>query len=123
MRILASSIQVVPEEHRFEKWANFPLERERLLELVKKVKVEKALLISGDRHMGEISRFDGVLEVTSSGLTNAGGGYFDKNRHRVGKRVGRRNFGLIEIDWSGEGPKVDVKLMGERGEVYEKRKL
>ena len=29
--ILASSIQVIPTEHRFEKWSNIPAEREKLI--------------------------------------------------------------------------------------------
>lgn len=33
--LIASSIQVIPEEHKFEKWANFPPERKRLLDLIR----------------------------------------------------------------------------------------
>lgn len=117
VRIIGSSIQVVSEEHRYEKWANCPRDRKRLMGMVKKA--GNAVILSGDRHMGEISREDGVLDVTSSGLTNAGGGYGDKNRHRVGERVGVRNFGVVVIDWSGGKPVVKVELVNAEGEVME----
>jgi len=32
--IIASSIQAIPEEHVYEKWANFPNERDRLFDLI-----------------------------------------------------------------------------------------
>lgn len=121
VRIIGSSIQVISEEHRYEKWANCPHDRKRLMAMVKKA--GNAVILSGDRHMGEISREDGVLDVTSSGLTNAGGGYGDKNRHRVGERVGKRNFGVVEIDWSGELPKVKVELVDAEGVVVGKVSL
>ena len=38
LKIIISSFQVLPESHGFEKWANFPHERERLLNLIKKNK-------------------------------------------------------------------------------------
>ncbi|MGC1242389.1 MAG: hypothetical protein WA874_12410 [Chryseosolibacter sp.] len=34
INIINSSIQVLPEEHHFEKWANFPAERKKLLDLI-----------------------------------------------------------------------------------------
>jgi alkaline phosphatase D len=58
LRILASSIQVIPSEHEWEKWANFPLERERLLALLGEAGAERTLVISGDRHIGEMSRVE-----------------------------------------------------------------
>ena len=35
LKILASSIQVIANDHQFEKWGNFPHERERLLKNIK----------------------------------------------------------------------------------------
>ena len=34
--LMGSSIQVIPEEHNYEKWANLPLARKRLFNLLKK---------------------------------------------------------------------------------------
>jgi len=107
VRILGSGIQVIPEEHRFEKWANFPRERERLLDMLAAAG-GKIIILSGDRHMGEISRLEHngrvLHEVTSSGMTHGGGGSANEpNRHRVGERFGPINFGTLEIDWQEDG--------------------
>jgi alkaline phosphatase D len=78
LRIVASSIQTLPTQHPFEKWANFPAERERLLRLLNQPNLGKVILLSGDRHHGEISALmhagrNTLFEVTSSGLTTSGG--------------------------------------------------
>lgn len=109
-RIIASSIQVLPQDHRWERWENFPLERARLLRLLAKTGSGPVVFVSGDRHMGEIMELKTtdplspgfpVYELTSSGLTNAGGGrYTEPNRHRAIPQPFRlQNFGLIVIDW------------------------
>ena len=36
VRLLVSSIQVIADEHPFEKWANFPKERDRLYDLIRR---------------------------------------------------------------------------------------
>jgi len=101
--IIGSGIQVIPEEHRFEKWANFPSERKRLFNLLKDENAKQIVLISGDRHIGEISRVRAgkqtIYEVTSSGLTHS---YEEvgkeENRHRISKLTGELNYGLITIN-------------------------
>ena len=73
IHIFGSGIQVIPEEHRFEKWANFPNERKRLFDLITELKVANPIFISGDRHIGEISTLQWknqlLYDITSSSLT------------------------------------------------------
>ena len=116
LRLVCSSIQVIADYHPFEKWANFPHERERLLEELGEAS-GKVMMLSGDRHMGEVAVVGDVMEVTSSGLTNAGGGRkASVHEARIGNRVGKRNFGLLEIDWKKEGaPTVRPRLLGADG--------
>jgi alkaline phosphatase D len=110
LRLILTSIQFLPQDHRWECWENFPHERSRLLKLLEKAKTGPVLFLSGDRHMGEIMELKTdapdspgfpVYEKTSSGLTNAGGGRPDEpNRHRVaGATFRERNFGMVRIDW------------------------
>lgn len=109
LRLIVSSIQVLPTEHRFEKWANFPLERRRLLRLIAETEANGVLLLSGDRHLGEISRLPveaslspgyPLYEVTASGMNSAGAGAGEQNRLRVlADNVRRDHFGLLHIDW------------------------
>ena len=56
--VIVSSIQLLAQEHRFEKWANFPNERARLLDLLNDYAKGKTLVISGDRHAAEISALE-----------------------------------------------------------------
>src|SRR5262245_18100547 len=59
VRLLASSIQVVAEDHCSEKWAKFPQERERRFKLIRDTKPAGVVLLSGDRHLAELSMMDG----------------------------------------------------------------
>ncbi|MGZ0173226.1 MAG: alkaline phosphatase D family protein [Planctomycetales bacterium] len=58
IRIVASSIQVLPDEHGSEKWGNFPHERTRLFNVIRDSKANGVVLISGDRHLAEIMEID-----------------------------------------------------------------
>lgn len=110
LRIIASSIQFLPEDHAWEGWLNFPAERRRLLNLLKTTATGPVVFVSGDRHMGELMKLKiddpsspgfPVHEMTTSGLTHAGGGSKDEpNRHRISpQHYQSRNFGIIEINW------------------------
>ena len=115
-----TSIQFLPQDHRWECWENFPLERERLLKLLGEAKTGPVVFLSGDRHMGEISELATsdpsspgfpVYDLTSSGLTNAGGGKgMEPNRHRVGATTVReRNFGMVRIDWAARAATLELR--------------
>ena len=122
VRIIGSSIQVLPEEHRFEKWANLPGEREKLLAKLAGAK-GRPLLLSGDRHFAEISRqkVNGVelVEMTTSGFTHGGGGrapggVAEPNHHRLGDAFFSQNWGHISIDWKENAPpglKIEIRDM------------
>ncbi|MEO1436453.1 MAG: alkaline phosphatase D family protein [Bacteroidota bacterium] len=126
VHIIGSGIQMIPEQHRFEKWANFPNERKRLLELIASSKIAHPILISGDRHIGEVSKLEiddavwPIYEITSSGLTHsyekAKG---EKNRHRVSKLIGEKNFGLLHLDWSGEQVQIKTQLKGLENKLHD----
>lgn len=105
VRIVASSIQVVSTDHGWETWGNFPKERQRLFDLIGETKAQGVVFLSGDRHLGEIScdKSAGpypMYDITSSGLTQAGGGNPEEsNRHRLGSIMPALNFGSIQIEW------------------------
>jgi alkaline phosphatase D len=61
VRLLVSSIQVVAEDHGWEKWMNFPHERERLFTLICDAGAEGLIVLSGDRHLAELSMMDAGL--------------------------------------------------------------
>ena len=123
--IIGSGIQVLSREHPFEKWDNFPNERNRLLKLLETYKVDGAILLSGDRHIAEISKTEipgishPVYEVTSSGLTHTWKEYrFEPNAYRVGDLIAKLNFGMIHLNWQEEGIQVDLEIRGEADSLY-----
>ena len=125
VHLIASGIQFIPEEHRFEKWANFPKAQQRLMDLIGKTKPSKAILLSGDRHIAEVSKKEikglsyPLYEITSSGLTHsyekAGK---EKNKYRVSPLVGQKNYGILKFDWSGKVPKVRALVKGLENKVF-----
>lgn len=120
LRLLISSIQVIPEEHRWEKWANFPAERDKLLRLLKDTRANNVVLLSGDRHLAEISVLKPqdsglsypLYEITASGMNSAigwGKGNED-NRHRIGSNYRDDHFGLLDIHWQAEQPYLKAQI-------------
>lgn len=130
VRIIASSIQVVPEDHLWEKWANLPDEREKLFDLIEETEAGGVIFLSGDRHLAEISMMDGgvgypLYDITASALNNSRSGFRlqEPNRHRVGSMNFGNNFGLIEIDWDAEDPEIAMQILDEEGDVILQQKV
>jgi alkaline phosphatase D len=103
LRIIGSSTQFGIEYNGYESWANFPLEREKMLKLIKEKQAEHLFFISGDVHYAELSKIETeglypIYDLTSSGL-NRDWPHVEPNKNRVGKSCDLFNFGTIEIDW------------------------
>jgi alkaline phosphatase D len=126
--ILVSGIQVIPTEHEFEKWSDFPQSRERLLNLLHSLPSPIKIILSGDRHHAEISktsanlpenRTSEIYEITASGMTHSRDyRKFEPNRARIGELYSERNFGLIEIaprSSPDERPSVTLSVFGIDG--------
>ena len=127
LRIIVSSIQVIPIDHGWEKWANLPAERRRLLELVRDSRAQGVIFLTGDRHSADISMLppgtDGgpdytVYDITSSSLNQTGFTRED-NRYRVGSEdpCGQQNFGVLNIDWNGEDPTITLEIRDVKGQI------
>jgi alkaline phosphatase D len=123
VRIIASSIQVVADQHGWEKWGNFPHERRRLFELIRKTRAEGVVLVSGDRHHAEISRLPADLvgyplhDVTSSSLNAPSQWRNELNDNRLGVIYSGENFGMVLIDWQQPDPLVRLQIRDITGEV------
>jgi alkaline phosphatase D len=132
LRLIGSGIQLISEEHPFEKWANIPAEREKLLKLIKETKAEGVVILSGDRHLAELSMLppaEGpgypLYDVTSSGLNQADKNWRapEKNRHRVASMAYGDNFGMILIDWTAEDPKISLQVRDVEGDITIQQKF
>lgn len=111
--IIASSIQLLSNEHGWEKWGNFPHERQRLLDLLKG---KPSLVLSGDRHITEFSYVlndaHPLYDFTSSGLTHSWRRYEEEpNALRVGKLFNVLTYGYLQIWKDSSGVNVRMDMM------------
>lgn len=131
VHIIGSSIQFIPIDHGFEKWDNFPKARQRMLDLLVKYKSKKLFIISGDRHIAEVSRMNPegltgpLYDITSSGLTHTWDlstwkdmPLEEVNQFRVGELIIQKNFGMILVDWSGQEPVVTIEIRGKDNQLW-----
>lgn len=125
LNILCSSIQVLSDEHTNEKWGNFPNCRKRLLNLIVNIKPQNLLILSGDRHMIEVSKMDlaglpyPLYDFTSSGMTHTRKGDHEANKFRVGEMIVKKNFGVLKIRWEAGKPVVALQARGHGNELFQ----
>ncbi|MEE2894169.1 MAG: alkaline phosphatase D family protein [Planctomycetota bacterium] len=126
LRIIGSSIQVVPWEHGWESWGNFPHDRRRLFDLIARTGTEGVVFISGDRHLTEVSCTRGddgipvpypMWDFTSSGMNEPQKRRVtEPNMFRVGPSLRATNYGMLRIDWDAPtGPVVVFESHDEQG--------
>ena len=111
VHLIASGIQVLSPNHRFEKWLNYPNEYQRLIGLLQTYKVKNPIVLSGDRHMSELSQKDigytNLYDITSSGMTEAlSKNLLESNPYRLSKALGVNNYALLSIDWKNKKLKI-----------------
>ena len=146
LRVVVSSIQVIATDHGSEKWENFPNERARFFELLRRTEAQNVVVISGDRHLAELSALtpaDGVpyplYDMTTSGLNlvvsqkpqptapDAKPAVPKKpqiNRFRLHENpYTKSNFGLLRIKWDGPSPSLRMEVCGLEGEVVLSREI
>ncbi len=130
VRIIGSGIQLVSDDHPFEKWATMPNERAKLYKMIKDTKANGVVVLSGDRHLGEISvdlKSAGypLYDITSSGLNQGSAFYRDPevNKQRVAAMPWGNNYGTVIIDWTAKDPVISIQLRGEDGEVVAQAKV
>jgi alkaline phosphatase D len=123
LRLLVSSIPVVPDEYTSEIWAMMPHERDRILRSV--AASGNTIILSGDRHYAELSRMDyihsgrtvSIYDFTSSGMNRIWeGGAKQTNRWRIEAAHAVHNFGMLYIEYR-ENPVVILEALDESGKT------
>lgn len=127
IKVIGSSLQLLPEFTGWESWANFPKDRERLLTFIAKHKIPGVIMISGDTHWGEVSYVKnhegyGLWEVTSSGLSEKWKDV-SPNKHRVGAFTHEVNYGFIEVDWQQHDPLIAIGLKDVKGNIFSQQQF
>jgi alkaline phosphatase D len=104
VRLIVSSIQVLADGHGWERWGNFPLEREKLMRVIAKTRAQGVVFLSGDRHIGALYRETAgapypLHELTSSGVTHPWAQANEAGPNRIGDLFTQVHYGTVEIDW------------------------
>ncbi len=122
--IIISSIQFLSFEHGFETWGNMPHEVDKLEKLIKTTKANNVIILSGDRHISEISKKNvaglsyPLIDFTSSGLTHSYTGFDgEPNKFRIGEVVSKKSFGILKIEY--EKNAIILEIRGENNILYE----
>jgi len=110
--MIFSSIQIIPQDHGFEKWDNFPKERDKILNMIEKYK-DKTILFSGDRHRSGIYKKDGIIEVTASSMNKPGSNLYETDNYLIGKTYPQANYSILEIFQKS----INIIIKDESGKV------
>ena len=126
IHLIVSSLQVLPTDHRFERWDRFSKERTKLFRLMKKYRLNQPIILSGDRHIAEISHINqedsgvngGIWELTSSGMTHSYDSFTrEDNRYRRGDVFSGLNFATLRF--ISDSKSVSLEIRDEKGRVRE----
>lgn len=125
--IIASSIQVLSNFTGWESWENFPKEKQKLINLIKKTRPNYTVLLSGDTHWGEFSRVDNFLhhklwDITSGALSKT----WEKvapNKNRVDSPYTQENYGLLTFEWGDKQSLLTMSINNKNGNKVMKNKV
>lgn len=116
LRIIVSSVQVVAEGHGWERWGNFPLEQQRLYDLIGQTGARGVVFVSGDRHYTSVNRAAegrgpyAMFDFTSSSI-NMGWSAGDSETlpTMITPAYTQENYGVVRIDWAGRSLSFEAR--------------
>jgi alkaline phosphatase D len=123
-KIIAMGSQVLNDVSPYDKWTDFPVERQELLDFIRAYKINGVLFMTGDRHHSEVIKMDRLgtytlYDITVSPLTS-GTHKFDgpeaKNPLRVFGLDQKNNYGRIRVSGPRGARKLAVDFLGTKGE-------
>jgi alkaline phosphatase D len=114
LRLIVSGLQVVTEGHGWERWGNFPRERQRLYRLIADTRAQGVVFLSGDRHIGALYRESGgtpypLYELTSSGMTHPWRDAAEAGPNRLGELFTDLHYGTVDIDWAAAAVSLSIR--------------
>lgn len=114
LRLIVSSVQVLPTAHGWEAWDKLPDERDRLFGLIERTQAEGVVFVSGDRHTSFLYEDANSLpytvsEITASSLNVAFLESTDEvDERQLGSGFTAENFGSIAVNW--DAGTVDLSI-------------
>jgi len=115
LRLIVSSVQVLPTVHGFEAWSRMPLEQQRLYRLIRESEANGVVFVSGDRHTAFLYEDDAALaypvsEITASSLNVAfAETTAEMDTRQQGEGYPPENYGAIGIDWDAGTVSLQIK--------------
>jgi alkaline phosphatase D len=126
LRLIVTSTQFLAEGHGWERWGNFPLQRQKMVDTIRAARAEGVVFLSGDRHIGALYRetpqgLYPMYEITSSGLNKVYAAAKEPGPNRIGDLLAMANFGTVEVDWPSR--KLTLALRDVPGDVRRSQEL
>ena len=127
-KIIACGGQVLNDARVYENYAQYPVERRRLLDKISEARIPGVIFLSGDRHHAELTKLDRpgkypLYDLTTSPLTagihNPGN---EANTLRVPNTLfNGHNFALLKFSGTAKDRSMNIILKDNRGNsVWEK---
>lgn len=126
LRLIVSSIQIMPTVHGWEAWSTLPDERQRLFDMIKRTEAAGVIFLSGDRHSAFIYEEAGVLpyeahELTASSLNVSFSKSSEMDTRQIGEAYSPENYGAVEIDWQARS--VSLNVLDNQGQTVRTNEL
>lgn len=124
-KIVVMGSQVLNDVSPYDKWTDFPVERQELLDFIRAYKINGVLFFTGDRHHSEVIKMQRagtypLYDITVSPLTS-GTHSFDgpeaNNPLRVFGLDKKNNYGRITVSGPKGSRQLAVDFMGTKGEL------
>lgn len=122
LRIIVSSIQFIADDHGFEKWGLFPLEKKKFLNLLNQNNIRNAVILSGDRHLASVAKIQlnkktDLYDITASSLNKPSKADLpETDSSYVSPSYLGINFGIAQIDWSKR--QLQIQIIGEDDKTH-----
>lgn len=123
-KVVAIGSQVLNSEALYENYAQYPCERERLLEAITREGIKNVVFVTGDRHHSELSKLEknGIVmyDITASPLSSKVGNSRDneKNRNRVnGSLQLKRGFATMDVRGDRKNRELVLQFNDSNGQM------
>lgn len=129
-KVVAVGGQFLSDAAIYENHAQFPTEREEILDRLNKEGIRGVIFLSGDRHNGELTELQlpnghWVYDLTASPLTSSSYDHTDEpNTLRVdGTMIGERHFAELNFSGPRKDRVLEVVMRGVAGDTLWTRQI
>jgi alkaline phosphatase D len=104
-----------------DEWADYPVEYNRFLKLIRKTNPKGLVVLSGDKHFSSIFKREGILEFMSSGMTHTihRGLWRFLSRKYPSPYFGL-SYGQVDIKWKESNPTITLAIRNSYGESFQR---